>query len=174
MDIQHRLTTKELLARWRALETGEIAIDVDWYELDERGDIIVTPRPTTRHQAIAGFIAFQLADQLGALAAQGVPVVTSAGIRVPDVVWMPVERWREALRDDPLPSAPDLCVEVLSPWNHPLVISMKLDAYLASGAKEVIVVGLNGDVRFWRQDGESLTSSLGISLATDLSKWSSH
>ncbi|MBI0359176.1 hypothetical protein I6G55_04985 [Burkholderia oklahomensis] len=54
--------------------------------------MVVTPPPTNRHQAIAGNIAFQLSRQLGPLAVQSVPAVTSAGILVPDVAWMPEDR----------------------------------------------------------------------------------
>ncbi|WP_207005165.1 Uma2 family endonuclease [Trinickia mobilis] len=165
MHVGDRLATAELLARWRALQNGDWEIETDWYELSERGDIVVTPRPTTRHQMVAGSIASQLSLQLGLLAVQSVPVVTSAGILVPDVAWMPMERWSDAREsDDPLPFAPHVCVEVLAPYNHDLETSRKIRAYLEGGSEEVIIVGMQGDVRFWRHDGESATSGLGLSL----------
>ncbi|HEX7935780.1 MAG TPA: Uma2 family endonuclease [Paraburkholderia sp.] len=169
MHAKDRLPASELLARWRALQNGDLAIETNWYELNERGDIVVTPPPTNRHQAIAGNIAFQLSSQLGLLAVQSAPVVTSAGILVPDVAWMPEERWRAAIEcgDDPLPLAPNICVEVLSPCNHNLEMSRKIRAYLEGGSKEVILVGMQGKVRFYREGGESSTSSLGLSLVVE-------
>ncbi|MFL9961609.1 Uma2 family endonuclease [Paraburkholderia sediminicola] len=164
MHTEDRLPTSELLARWRALQNGDIAIETDWYELNERGDIVVTPPPTNRHQAIAGDIASQLSRQLGLLAVPAVPVLTSGGILVPDVGWMPMERWETALRSDPLPFAPAICVEVLSPCNHHLEMSRKIRAYLDCGSSEVIIIGMQGEIRFWGRDGESSASSFPLSL----------
>lgn len=167
MYTEDRLSTSELLARWRALQNGDITIETDWYELNERGDIVVTPPPTPRHQAIAGDIAFQLASQLGQLAVHAVPVLTSGGILVPDVAWMPMERWKTACGSDPLLITPDICVEVLAPCNHHIEMSRKIRAYLGSGSSEVIVVGMQGEVRFWRREGESSTSRFSLSLMVD-------
>lgn len=169
MHAEDRMPTAELLARWRALQNGELEIETDWYELNDRGDIVVTPRPTNRHQMVAGGIASQLSHQLGLLAVQSPPVVTCAGILVPDVAWMPMERWSDARESDVLPFSPDVCVEVLAPHNHELEMSRKIQAYLESGSEEVIIVGMQGEVRFWRRDGTSATSGLGISLVIDQS-----
>ena len=42
---------------------------------------------------------------------------------------------------------------------------MKTNAYLRGGAREVIVVGLRGEVEFFGTEGKRATSALGISLA---------
>src|SRR5262249_29036429 len=92
---------------------------------------------------------------------------TSAGILVPDVIWMPIARWSEASRRDPLTFCPDICVDILSPSNLPNEMSRKIRAYLAAGAREVIIVGLQGEIRYWRVDGEFEASALGATLKID-------
>jgi len=41
---------------------------------------------------------------------------------------------------------------------------MKTNAYLRGGAREVIVIGLRGEVEFFGVDGQRTSSSLGIQL----------
>ncbi|MGH6690090.1 MAG: Uma2 family endonuclease, partial [Gammaproteobacteria bacterium] len=60
---------------------------------------------------------------------------------------------------------PDICVEVLSPSNTREEIAMKVGAYLRGGAREVIVVGLTGEVEFFGTEGKRESSAPGISLA---------
>ncbi|RKE37185.1 putative restriction endonuclease [Paraburkholderia sp. BL23I1N1] len=107
----------------------------------------------------------QLTEQIGHLAAMSVAVTTlSFGIRVPDVVWMPSEKWEGFDRDDPVPFVPDLCVEVLLDRDRPLDIDRRVRAYLEGGASEVIVVGRRGEVEFWGPLGQRHASMLGIAL----------
>ncbi|MBC8738549.1 Uma2 family endonuclease [Paraburkholderia sp. UCT31] len=164
MHVEDRLAPSELLARWRALQDGELEIKDDYYELNERGEIVVTPRPTLFHQAYGGYVASQLFAQLGDLVVSEASVLTLAGILVPDVVWMPLERWEGLSREDPLAFAPDVCVEILSKSNTTLDIARKTKAYLDGGAKEVILVGMDGQISYWGHDGESKSSRLGLTL----------
>ncbi len=91
-------------------------------------------------------------------------LTTTAGIRVPDVVWMPEERWHIVTTKDGLVQAPELVVEVLSPGNRQTEINHKIQAYLSSDIQEIIVVGLTGTLEFYRQDGVHATSSRNITL----------
>ena len=90
--------------------------------------------------------------------------MTDRGVRVPDVVWMPTDRWDQVKGKTPLPFVPDVCVEVLSPGNNRAEISMKAGAYLRGGAKEVIVVGLRGEIEFFGPEGKRSQSALGVAL----------
>jgi Uma2 family endonuclease len=78
---------------------------------------------------------------------------------------MSTERWNECKGQSPLQRVPDVCVEVLSPSNTREEIAMKVGAYLRGGAREVIVVGLKGEVQFFGPEGKRKSSALGISLA---------
>ena len=91
-------------------------------------------------------------------------MTTTAGIRVPDVVWMPEERWQIVTTKDGLVHAPELVVEVLSLGNRQTGINHKIQTYLSSGIQETLVVGLTDTLEFYRQDGIHSTSSRNITL----------
>jgi Uma2 family endonuclease len=83
---------------------------------------------------------------------------------VPDVVWMPQERWNQLSRNAVL-QAPELVVEVLSPGNRKPEMNHKIQGYLQSGVQEVIVVGLTGGIEYIRQDGVHTTSIFNFTLS---------
>jgi len=154
---------EELIRRW-----NELAADPespDYFELNEFGELIMSPKPTTRHQRVASAVARVLTAQLGGEGVTEVSVLTDRGVRVPDAVWMSTERWNESKGESPLQRVPDVCVEVLSPSNTREEIAMKVGAYLRGGAREVIVVGLKGEVEFFGPEGKRESSALGIALA---------
>jgi Uma2 family endonuclease len=153
---------EELVRLWNARPFEEDSPVL--YELSEFGEWIVTPRPTHEHQHVEFTVAVQLNTQLGPRAVTEVSVLTDRGIRAPDVVWMPAARWLEVKGQNPLPFAPDVCVEVLSPSNTREEIQMKVGAYLRGGAREAIVVGLKGQVEFFGPEGKLEASALGIRL----------
>lgn len=74
-----------------------------------------------------------------------VVLTLSAGVRVPDVVWMPKEEWEQFPRNS-LIEAPDLVVEVLSPDNRQPEMNHKIHGYFNSGVKEVIIINLPGGI----------------------------
>jgi Uma2 family endonuclease len=153
---------EELIRRW-----NELAADPDspdYFELNEFGELIMSPKPTTGHQRAGSAVAWALNSQLGGEAVTEVSVLTDRGVRAPDVVWMPTERWNECKGQSPLQIVPDICVEVLSPSNTREEMAMKVGAYLRGGAREVIVVGLEGEVEFFGPEGRREASALGISL----------
>lgn len=164
MSVETTLSPKKLSQLWT--ELGQNDQLPDWYELTEHGELIMSPKPSNRHQLLSTEIAFQLRTQLGGQAGVEVAVLTTtAGIRVPDVVWMPEEQWHVVNTNDGLVQTPDLVVEVLSPGNRPTQTNHKIQAYLASGIQEVIVVGMDGAIEFHHSDGMHPTSKLGVTLA---------
>jgi Uma2 family endonuclease len=162
MQVEAVLDRAALVRRWQ-----ELAADPetpDYYELNEYGEVIMSPRPTNDHQRALQEVALALMNVLGPLAVPEISVMTDRGIRVPDVVWMPQVRWDQVKGKTPLPFVPDLCAEVLSPGNTREEIAMKTAAYLRGGAKEVIVVGLKGEIEFFGAEGKRAASALGIVL----------
>ncbi|MBC7779905.1 MAG: Uma2 family endonuclease [Proteobacteria bacterium] len=85
-------------------------------------------------------------------------ILTVIGVRVPDVCWAS-DAFLAAHGDDtPFMNAPEICIEVLSPWNSRREIDEKTQAYLAAGAFEVWVVGQDGHRRVFTADGEQVSS----------------
>jgi Uma2 family endonuclease len=158
------LSPRELAHLWIAL--AQDAQTPDAYELTEHGEMVMSPKPTNRHQVLCAKIILQLTMQLGPQAVPDAAVLTDdAGIRVPDVVWMPEEKWDVVMTADGLLHAPDLVVEVLSPGNRETEINHKIQAYLASGVQEVIIIGLAGTIEYVRQDGIHSTSAFPLKIA---------
>jgi len=152
----HRLTPKAELAGWHR------------YELDELGEAVLNPFPSARRQIVLTDAYCQLTEQMGHLAVMSAAVVTpSFGIRVPDVVWMPAEKWDQFDRDEPVPFVPDLCIEVLIDRDPRQDLSRRVRAYLEGGSAEVIVVGQCGQVEFWGVRGLRQASVFGITLSFD-------
>ncbi len=163
MDTPALVSAEELIRWWAQLARDEQS--PDHYELTEYGELVLSLRAETNHQRLCAIIAGQLSRQLGGEAPCEVAVLTTtAGLRVPDVVWMPQERWNQLPRDAVL-QAPELVVEVLSPGNRKSEMNHKIQGYLHSGVQEVIVVGLTGTIEYIRPDGVHPTSQFPITLS---------
>lgn len=74
------------------------------------------------------------------------------------------EAWSRLSREDPMPVVPDLCVEVVSRGNRRKDLNDKIAGYLAGGAKEVVLIEMDGRIRFFHSDGEHPESRLGLKL----------
>lgn len=160
MATELALSPADLAERWRAL--CDDPESPEHFEINQFGEVILAPKPTTRHQRRSSQVVIALHAQLGPEAAAEVGVMTDQGVRVPDAVWMPPERWRQANDATPLPFVPDVCVEVLSPGNTRAEIEMKKNAYLRGGAREVIIVLLDGTIEFFGAEGKRQVSGSGL------------
>jgi Uma2 family endonuclease len=163
-----RLSASELRARWqRLLEDPVLRSIPGKLELNEKGAIEVSPA-NPRHGRLQAWVA----GELRRLRPDGTtitecPLETELGIRVPDVVWASAGFMRRHGVDDPFSSAPELCIEILSPTNSRLEIDEKVAAYLGAGAIEVWLVAEDGTVEMLGVNGRIEASSLGIALALD-------
>lgn len=158
----------ELLAAWRRVTPNAEFVGHYRHELDELGEAVLNPPPSGRRQIVLTDVYCQLTEQLGHFSAMSVAVTTcSYGIRVPDVVWMPCDKWEGFDRDDPAPFVPDLCVEVLLDSDRIRDIHRRVKAYLDGGAAEVIVIGQRGEIGFWGNKGRRQASLFGITLQLD-------
>ncbi len=151
------LARAQLGARWRELldQPGLPHL----FELDQYGELIEMNPPKTPHQRIVNALQRQIAAVMGGEALPGIGVLTSIGVRIPDVVWQ--ERWNN---EDPASPAPTICVEVLSPDNTRREIADKTNAYLEAGAHEVVIVETTGRIRYFGAEGERTASGLGLVL----------
>ncbi len=161
--IDHPLSAEELRQRWTALLHDADA--PNYFELDEFGELIVSPAPSNRHQVIVLSVLKQVEAQLGGEAGMPSVQTPTAGIRSPDVAWMAdAAAWQRLSREDPMPVVPDLCIEVVSPGNRRKDLNEKVAAYLAGGAKEVVLIEMDGRIRYFHSDGEHAESRLGLRL----------
>jgi hypothetical protein len=164
------LQQDSLLAIWRTLALRRDFADTE-FELNPGGDVLVRDEDPW-HQIIRTDVFCQLATQLGPRVALRIPIVTRAfGVLVPDVVWMPEEKWPDDDAEqgtNPFAFAPDLCVEVLF-GNAVCATSLgsRTHAYLYSGAEEVIVVGVDGAVEFRGREGVRSRSLFNVTLDLD-------
>ena len=161
----YRLSRTELRRRWIELANDSLVAAIPFkVELNEKGAIEVSP-PTVRHGVVQAFIARELARQRpeGTTITE-CPVETEIGVRVPDVVWASAEFMQHHGGESALRTAPELCVEVLSPTNTPAEISEKVAAYLAAGAREVWVVGDDGVPEIHTNGGRAGASGLAFEI----------
>lgn len=141
-------------ARWEEI-AGDPALQNLPYkvETNQRGQIVLTP-PKAQHSDLQGRVLDTLRDVVSE--GRGLPefpVATRAGVRVPDVVWMPEGRFEEITETgDPPTRAPDVCMEVMSDSNDWAEMHEKRRLYRAAGAKEVWVVEEDGTVRFFEDE----------------------
>jgi Uma2 family endonuclease len=162
------LDSYELLAAWHRLVPDAEPAGRQRYELDELGDAILNRSPSARRQIVLTDVYCHLTEQIGHLAAMSVAVTTASfGIRVPDVVWMPCDKWESFDRDDPAPFVPDLCVEVLLDSDRTHDIDRRVMAYLEGGAREVIVIGQRGQVDYWGVTGRRKASMFDVTVPLD-------
>lgn len=158
----------ELLAAWHRLVPEAEPTGRHRYELDELGEAIMNRSPSARRQIVLTDVYCHLTEQIGHLAAMTVAVTTpSFGIRIPDVVWMPCDKWESFDRDDPAPFVPDLCVEVLLDSDRAHDIDRRVMAYLEGGAREVIVIGPRGQVDYWGATGRRKASLFDLTVPLD-------
>ena len=151
-------TPEALIARWDELCRDPSLQDLPYkIELNAWGKVELTPR-TNRRGLLVGKLAYELNRQLsGGAAAISSAVLTTAGIRVPDVIWASTKLM--ATHEDALlyPRAPELCIEVCTPDGDE-----KLPAYLAAGAQEVWLVLEDGSIRYFDGSGEKARSGFPL------------
>lgn len=162
--------TTETDALWRMLIEDLRFADLP-FKLDTnlRGQIILSPHRYKRSKAqyqIARLIE-EHAERAGLEGdcSVEVAVATSRGLRTADVGWMTSAREAEVearygLDVFPLPVAPDVCVEVLSPSNAAEEMGEKQALYFERGAREVWVVDEAKGVTFYDANGRRSASAL--------------
>jgi Uma2 family endonuclease len=115
-----RLLRERYLPRWQELvDDPELARWPGKIETDRFGRTVMSPPPTYSHASYIGKIIRLLLQLPAGRALPETPVLTSDGIKVPDVAWIGPEHAGKLESHVPLVLmyAPEICVEVLSPAN---------------------------------------------------------
>ena len=125
-------------------------------ETNQRGQIIMSPA-RSRHGEYQVVISILLSRLLPhGRAVVECAVQTVAGVRVPDVVWTSLERRQPVIYT----LAPEICIEVLSPYNDDEEMAEKRALYFAAGALEAWVCAEDGTMAFYHPDGKLEHSAL--------------
>lgn len=130
-------------------------------ETDRFGRILMSPPPAYDHGGYQSEIAYILKRQLknGRVTTE-TPISTSKGVRAADVVWAS-DGFIDGLPEKCvcLPSAPEICVEVVSPSNTREELLEKRALYFEAGALEFWLC-VEGRMSFYSApEGEALARS---------------
>ena len=112
-------------------------------ELNKWGRIEMSPK-TNRQGLVQAELAAELGDRPGGNALVECSVQTADGVRVADVAWVSNKLLKQFGDLTPFPSAPETCVEIMSPNNSWPELHAKASLYLEAGGREVWIVTLDG------------------------------
>lgn len=158
-------TPEFLIARWDELCRDPALENLPYkIELNAWGKVEMSP-PGVGHARLQAAVTQQLGQQLpDGVTLTECPVLTGIGVRVPDVVWASNRFRKRHKGSSPLPRAPEICIEIISPSNVEAEITEKTRAYLAAGAEEVWLVAETGAIRFIDRSGERSQSRFPVAL----------
>jgi Uma2 family endonuclease len=163
--IETPLDRLQLSQRWQAMCADPTFDDVPGkVELNERGEILMSPVGKA-HALTATRIVVVLEGSLPGRTMVEVGILTSAGIRAPDVAWCS-DAWLAAHPEEsPLTSAPELCIEIASPGNALPELREEARAYVEAGAREAwIVFPADRSVEVHSAAGRVESSSFPVSI----------
>ena len=132
-------------------------------ELNEKGLIEMSPASFI-HSLLQGRLTKILGNQLNGEVFTELAIQTTKGVRVPDVAWGSEEYVQDHIKDIFALSAPELCVEIISPSNTPEEMQDKVELFLEAGAKEVWLITEEGQVKYFNHQGQLDQSTFGIDL----------
>ncbi len=137
--IEAPLSREELALRYRALCDDPCYANVPGkIELDVWGRLVMSP-PSYYHGVVQGRLCRILAA-LGSETSVETPIATATGLFIADVAWSSPQFLSARRGETPLMSAPELCIEVVSPSNSVKELQEKITAYIAAGAQEAWIV----------------------------------
>lgn len=134
--IEKPLSSEELAVRYRAMcEDPCLASVPGKLEVDVWGRMVMTP-PSTYHSMVQGRLCQRLAVLGGQIFGE-TPIATALGLFITDAAWADDEFVKAHGRESPFMSAPQICIEVVSPSNSVKELEEKRAGYFSAGAEEV-------------------------------------
>ena len=131
------------------------------YEIID-GELYMSPAPTTGHQRIVG--RFHLAignfleeNPIGEVFPAPTDIILSdIDVLQPDIVFISKEKF-DRLKGENIQGAPDLVIEVLSPYTEKRDRTVKLKAYTKYGVLEYLMANQEQEtLEVWRRKGKKL------------------
>lgn len=132
-------------------------------ELNRHGHIEMSPSSFI-HSFLQGELATLLKNRLGGRSFTELAIQTRGGVKVPDVAWGSEDYFQQHRHELCASSAPEICVEIISPPNSAGEMRKKIALYLKSGALEVWLVDEQGNVRFFNADGQQNLSAFNVEI----------
>ena len=132
-------------------------------ELNEKGNIEMSPASLI-HSLLQGKLVLLLGNTLTGNVFTELAIQTSKGIRVPDVAWCTDAFIQQHKNELFASSAPDICVEIISPSNTSQEMFEKTQLFIEAGAREVWLVTESGKISFYNADGEIKQSQFDIDI----------
>jgi len=137
-------------------------------ELNEWGNIEMSPA-SNLHSLLQTIIASALNEHMDSgRAFVECSVLTAKNVKVADVVWGSDGFFQAHGFETPYRSAPEICVEVVSPSNTMAEMMVKKDLYLVGGAREFWLCDESGALRFFGHGGELARSGLCLGFPLKL------
>lgn len=139
------------LRRWAALVNEPALARVEGrIETDRHGHILMAPPPAPSHGSYQSEISYHLRCLMenGRVLTE-CPISTADGVKAADVAWASPECMKGLGNRVCFPTAPDICVEVISPGNSVAEIEEKRALYFDAGAREVWLCAASGTLSFF-------------------------
>ena len=129
-------------------------------ELNKWGNIEMSPA-RNRHGEYQFRIGYLLQAQMpDGIVQTECAVQTTENVKVPDVAWISFSHRRATPHEFAYAVAPEICVEIISPSNHPEEQMHKGRLYLQAGAEEFWLCDEHGTMRFFGAVGPLERSGL--------------
>jgi len=136
--------------RWAEVLADRVVAHLPFrIETNAYGHIIMTPPASGGHSTRQGRITVQLARLLGGQVLPECPISTIDGVKVADVGWYSEQRFAAIDGQSVFETAPEICVEVLSPGNSETEMRLKRQLYFEAGASEVWLCNPDGSMMFF-------------------------
>jgi len=132
-------------------------------ELNEKGNIEMSPASLV-HSLLQGELALLLGNTLSGNIFTELAIQTRQGVRVPDVAWGSYDFIKKHRGELFASSAPEICVEIISPSNSSQEMNEKIHLFIEAGAKEVWLVSESGNIRFYNKNGSIKQSQFNIRI----------
>ncbi|MGH8477938.1 MAG: Uma2 family endonuclease [Methylococcales bacterium] len=133
-------------------------------ELNRYGKIEMTPA-SNKH----GRLQLQIGALLERKLKRGEAMIecsiqTTEGVKVADVAWCSKAFIKQHGYETPYSSAPEICIEIVSPSNSKEEIFNKAQLYLHAGAQEAWVVWEDGVTEYYGKSGNLDRSAYGVAV----------
>ena len=151
---------------------GVAIADPQWRKVEGRfetnafGQVIVTLPPPFFHNARSFRIATILEQTLGGRGIVECPILTIDGIKVADAGWLSSSLSESVKQQIAIETAPEICVEVVSPSNTDAEMRHKRKLYFEAGAIECWTCDPQGQMQYYTAD-EPMTAQTKSTLCPD-------
>lgn len=121
------------------------------------GKVLMSPPPAPEHGRRQFLIGFEIQKRRpDGIVSTECPISTSDGVRAADVAW--VSKTRVDQPKTVYATAPEICVEVISPSNTRREMEQKKSLYFESGALEVWFCSPEGEISFFLREAPATSA----------------